>query len=59
MKAQIIRLNTKIDNQRDEISRLEQVLKVTREILKNSIEEVAYQKRQVKRLKEKNDEPNS
>lgn len=53
MKSQIIRLNTKIDNQRDEISRLERTLKTTQEKLTAALKEVAYQKRQVKMLKEK------
>lgn len=56
MKARIIILNTTIDNQRKEISRLEQVLKVTRGILENSMKEVEYQKRRADKYKEKLDE---
>ena len=53
MKARIIGLNTKIDNQRDKISSLERILKTTREKLAKAQLEIEYQKRQVKRLKGK------
>lgn len=51
MKMQTIRLNMKIDHQKETISGLLQHLKIMQEKLTAALKEVEYQKRQVKRLK--------